>query len=676
MPVISALNANDLIVRIDQGRHFSTIKLLHGFWERLVRMETLLGAPEAERDLRAYEAPALEALRKRAAGRWPADLLLDMLRILQFRADSDKVMILVSPFGWKDGHAIEGTPIVGLAAVLRVMDRYLPPNARLYDGLVWKNSIQEGRFAEFVEAIRHRPIVIAAPEYAESFGRYAGFRELRFVPVHPTQAAWERAALLASILQAIRGLGSAGVITLIEAGGVTSSWLCSELAKASPDSFHLSLGQALNIFSPETLRGTNWFCVYGPQITATATTINGDADALWLNSSGVECTLPPTPFRREVDSHTKRDLVLERCMGHFRKSSTHPPSPSPVPFVERKPLDNPLFLDLLSLSDGENHYANFGPVSRLLEQSLTRLLTLPNEKSVILCKSGSTALQVLVGVHEYRLSRPLRWVISSFGFFSTRTGILHDAIVLDSDERAMLSLEQLADLGENEYDGVILTNVFGLATDITAYRELCHANGKLLIVDNAMALFSEARNTDKPIPDEIISFHHTKPWGMGEMGCIIVDSEHAPITRSLTNFGVGLYGPMARRHARNAKVSDYDSALVLQRLMNLPKWADRYRLQARRVHNLAVRSGLQPLGPIPQRVLMGSLPFLASTEVTKPRLINPYLVLRKYYAPLANHTPHAARLYRHIVNVPCHPDVATCPDDSIIDSLRALQGTN
>ena len=674
MPLTLPLTVDDLIARIDQGRYFWTIKLLHGFWERVVRMEALLGVPDAQADLREYNTAALEVVRKKAACQWPADVLLEMLHILQFAAEQNTALVLVSPYGWKNGQAIEGTPIVGLAPVLRAMDRYLPPDVPRYDGLLWKDSIQDGTFTALVEAIRDRPIVIAAPDYAEGFGRYAGFRNVHFVPVHPTEAAWEREALRARIGQAIRDFGTTGVITLIEAGGVTSSWLCARLAQDSPDAFHLALGQTLNLFSPAKLRSTNWFCVYGPEMLTTARSIHKDADALWPKDPKPAPPLHPTPFLREIDPRTHRDLMLDGFLADFRTAATHPVSERPVAFIEQKPLDTPLFLELLALSDRENHYANFGPVSDLLEQSIAKMLALPADRSVVLCKSASAALQVLVGVHELRLNRPMRWVISSFGFFSTRTGTLHDAIVLDCDERAMLSLDQLAALDPKDWDGAIVTNVFGLTTDLSRYHEFCRANGKSLIVDNAMALFTEARTGNQPAPDEIISFHHTKPWGMGEMGCMILGTEHASVARALTNFGVGLDGPMARRHARNAKVSDYDSALVLQRLMNLPQWADRYRLQGRRVHSLAVAAGLEPLGAIPQSALMGNLPFLASTEVPKERLGNSHLVLRKYYAPLATHTSCAERLYRRIVNIPCHPDVANCSDEAIVATLEGLQG--
>jgi dTDP-4-amino-4,6-dideoxygalactose transaminase len=72
-----------------------------------------------------------------------------------------------------------------------------------------------------------------------------------------------------------------------------------------------------------------------------------------------------------------------------------------------------------------------------------------------------------------------------------------------------------------------------------------------------------------------------------------------------------------------------------------------------------------------KRAIAMSLPFLAPDELPVRRLANPHLVLAKYYAPLADR-PNAARIYRRIVNVPSHPDVARVAEQDLLATLRRL----
>ena len=46
--------------------------------------------------------------------------------------------------------------------------------------------------------------------------------------------------------------------------------------------------------------------------------------------------------------------------------------------------------------------------------------------------------------------------------------------------------------------------------------------------------------------------------------------------------------------------------------------------------------------------------------------------LGKYYPPLANGFPNAARIFGHIVNVPCHAGMAAISKQTIVSVLRDL----
>jgi dTDP-4-amino-4,6-dideoxygalactose transaminase len=251
-------------------------------------------------------------------------------------------------------------------------------------------------------------------------------------------------------------------------------------------------------------------------------------------------------------------------------------------------------------------------------------------------------------------------------------GPLSDAAVIDCDSHGVIDLAALRALNPQDWDGVVITNPFATATSLQAVVDYARQLGKRVIVDNAAALFSPAR-TETGFPDEVISFHHTKPWGFGEGGCAIVRSADATTARALTNFGVGL-GDSAKPYAGNSKMSEFDAALILQRLVNTPNWARLYELQRRRILSIAAPLGLNSLqGASHPRVVSAHVPLLASSAISLAELENPIITLRKYYRPLAEGHARATDIFDRIVCVPCHPQVAHCPTDRLRDALARIE---
>jgi dTDP-4-amino-4,6-dideoxygalactose transaminase len=326
--------------------------------------------------------------------------------------------------------------------------------------------------------------------------------------------------------------------------------------------------------------------------------------------------------------------------------------------------------EILRLSDENGYWTNFGPVCSLLESTLARYLNLPASRAVVMCSSGTAALFTLTALKQYRAGRKLRWVVSAYGFPSTYIGPLADAAVLDCDSCAMLDIEALARLEPDAWDGVVVTNTFGLRPDVREYEEICQKTGKELIVDNA-GLFSGFARDDGAV-DEVLSFHQTKPWGMGEGGCAVLSKDDAALFRKLINPGLSL-ADEARPGTSNSKISDFCCAVLLQRLLEAPEWSAAYREQARRVLGIALDCGLQPLAPLDLSTLTPPhLPMLAVSNLAASDLINETLVLRKYYKPLSGAAPIARAVYDRIVNIPCHPDMAMLSDREIRDCLVAL----
>lgn len=325
-----------------------------------------------------------------------------------------------------------------------------------------------------------------------------------------------------------------------------------------------------------------------------------------------------------------------------------------IDFVESKSVDWAHVTSLLQRSKAANRWTNGGPVVSLLEAELTRWLR--TDQRVVACNNGSIALFALVEMHNLLAGRELKWAVSSFGFACSHQGPLRNAAVIDCDDRALLDLHQLP----ADCDGVVFTNVFGTVKDMSPIRKRAEAMGKIFICDSAGAFDCCTHG-----PNEIISLHHTKPWGFGEGGCAIVAPEHETLFRSLIAFGTN---PLERLYATNGKMSDIAAAYILQWLVGCPARVPVHQEQYARLAAAGMRLGFKPLtgdGTFPVG-LPQNLPMLAPVPITNPP------GAMKYYRPIAE-TPVAVDLYARIINLPCHGGVSEL--ESINGFFPALEKT-
>jgi dTDP-4-amino-4,6-dideoxygalactose transaminase len=370
-----------------------------------------------------------------------------------------------------------------------------------------------------------------------------------------------------------------------------------------------------------------------------------------------------TLLNGELQNLVEQSLAASRCRPSY-----------PVAFIERKVPDFTQLAEILHLSANSGCWTNFGPVASLLESTLEQHLHLSPSRAVVMCSSGTAALLALIGLKEYYAQRRLRWVVSAFGFRSSCLGPLATARVLDCDAAGMLDLETLRRLDPDSWDGAVITNVFGLKADLRDYIAFCRDQNKELIADNAGLLDGFVRDDARSTADEILSFHQTKPWGMGEGGCAILPRGQAPAFRALINGGDGLR-PDARVWASNSKISDVSCALILQRLLQAPEWSCAYQEQARRILKIALSAGLQPMAPMDLATLTPPhLAMLAPGPVAEADLANASFVMEKYFEPLSAECPTAAAVYASIVNIPCHPEMALLSDEEIRSCLDRLPG--
>ena len=344
-----------------------------------------------------------------------------------------------------------------------------------------------------------------------------------------------------------------------------------------------------------------------------------------------------------------------------------------IAFVEAKRPDYDRIRELLAPSEASGTWSNFGPVSRQLEGTVTEILALPDDRRPIACANGTVALHGLVQLYEHVAGRPLRWVVSAFTFHAQRQGPLAAAQVLDCDAQGFLDLTALAALPTESYDGIVVTNLFGTALHVDRYEELAERTGKILLFDSATCFGStyHGQPFGRLGAGELFSFHHTKPCGFGEGGCVVVPAELEDTFRSLINFG--LYkGIETGARSSNGKMSDVAAAFILDRLRYREEIRAAHLRQFRRLAGIARALGLALLVDGGQEEAFPSLvPILFPRPVGSERLSGSPLVLHKYYRPVAS-APHANALYAHVVCFPCHRGVAQVPDDELRATLAAL----
>ena len=330
-------------------------------------------------------------------------------------------------------------------------------------------------------------------------------------------------------------------------------------------------------------------------------------------------------------------------------------------YIEDKPFDMQCVATHLAESATSNHWANFGPASRRIEQEISERLNLNENLRVVMCASGTAALHGIIAVHETLAGKDLRWVTSSFGFYSAIQGPLSGADIVDCDVDGMLDIEML---NPNEFDGFIVTNTFGQADSLEKYHRYAAAHGKIMCVDAAMAFGSHNHGAN-----ECISFHHTKPWGFGEGGCAIVAAEHENLLRSIICFG-HQPGEEINRRASNGKISDVACAFGLMRLQQMDSLGPQYREQYRRIAKIGRQVGLAILSEVDEHPgIPASVPFI--TPLPLDDFKHQVLPTGRYYHPMAN-TPQAFDIYDRIVNVPCHPGMQALSDQDIKKSLEAF----
>lgn len=349
-----------------------------------------------------------------------------------------------------------------------------------------------------------------------------------------------------------------------------------------------------------------------------------------------------------------------------------------IEWIERKELDLVRLAELLETSGRANRWTNFGPCARRLEQEVSGVLGLDDRSAVVATSSGTSALNLLAAQAALESGRPLRWVASSLSFPNVGSGLTADVEFIDCDATGLLDVAALSALDPDSFDGVIVTNPFGCWLD-PAYLDavIRHARGRPrhrpVIVDNAAGM---GFGWDSGVP-VAYSLHHTKPFGFGEGGAVVVSKEHEPAVRSLINFGLQPGSRVRKRPqdqwaATNGKLSELSSAAIVARFESRRRWEPLYREQGQRVTVLARRAGLALLpGFDPMRQTTNAVPIMGSRPIGIDEILSSVIGLERPHPPIGPGAT-AALLSSHLVFVPSHSGIARLSDRELLIVLESL----
>lgn len=285
--------------------------------------------------------------------------------------------------------------------------------------------------------------------------------------------------------------------------------------------------------------------------------------------------------------------------------------------------------------------------------------------------NGGVALEAMARLHAFREGRPLRWVASAYSFQNLGRGYFSDTHFVDCDESGLISLDALCRLEVNSYDGIIVTNPFGLHLDFSRLAEFARSCGKALLIDNASGLHRETPD----LPWQAFSMHHTKPYGVGEGGLALVPRSAAEDLYEIVNYGARISDELRPHWFENGKLSDISAAFLIDRLEQLPEWGPAGVAQRERIIGIAAGLGLKPLARPQTDIPLTSMPFVAKGPIRQARVdATRYATFAKYYRPLSE-LPVVTDIFTRLVNVPCHRDMAALSDAEIAADLESCLET-
>jgi len=338
-----------------------------------------------------------------------------------------------------------------------------------------------------------------------------------------------------------------------------------------------------------------------------------------------------------------------------------------INWVNKKEINWDRVKHYMEFSIKENQFSNDGPLQKMLSDRLRSILKISSSKVVIPTCSGTAALHALVSGINNKLGVETRWATQDYTFPVSAQGVLRNSVIVDIDYNDISpDLNSLEHIKDN-INGVIVTNMFGFASEVEKFIKWSVDNDKYLIFDSATApyTFYNFLNINNFGVGSIISLHHTKPLGFGEGGVIIVDREYEADVRKSINFGYTKSIKKWSVHGSNWRMSDISAAFILQHLDNFYAIDHIHKELAKYFENRLRETRFELIKPY-DNSLISCLPIKSFKEEIDIKDVE----YKKYYEPLIGFT-NSNKLYEEIVCFPLNADMNNSDLDYIINYLKA-----
>lgn len=346
-------------------------------------------------------------------------------------------------------------------------------------------------------------------------------------------------------------------------------------------------------------------------------------------------------------------------------------------WIAKKKININTINHLLEKNIIDNQFTNYGPNVVLLEQFIKEKFKIDNNKDVIVVTNGALALQCLATSIE-NLNGNINWATQDFTFPSSAQGALKNSKIIDLDKNYEFDLSNL----DKNINGIIITNIFGNIVNIDKFETYCNKNDIKLIYDNAATpyTFYNGKNVLNYGIGTIISFHHTKPFGFGEGGAIIVNKQYSNCIRKLINFGINLNSDIyLNRNGNNFKMSEIASVYILQYLYDnfdiiINHHYKLYNYFVNKYNEFKnLKFSIYPSFHKNEIIVPSCICIICNSDKIKLKYFNLLtknnIFARKYYFPLTN-LPNSTNLFNKIICLPLNIDLNEIYIDNMFNILK------
>jgi len=341
-------------------------------------------------------------------------------------------------------------------------------------------------------------------------------------------------------------------------------------------------------------------------------------------------------------------------------------------WISKKDVDTYIVNTLMTIPLKTNQFTNGGSNVKFLEEFIKIKFKISDSKCVIVVSNGSVALHALSTGIEYYEGSKINWATQAFTFPPSAQSNLSKAKIIDIDNNGGLDITKV----DSSINGIIVTNIFGNVVDIENYKTFCRENNKFLIFDNAATAYTEYKGNNclNYGIGCTISLHHTKPFGFGEGGAIIVDKKYEKSIRCLNNFGIGLTDKYWVSEGNNNKMSEISAIYILQYLKrNVDTIINKHNELYLYFQEQMIKHKIRHFNLFPSfhdSVIVPScfcILFDNYDDRIREKLLENNIQVRKYYHPLDD-SKVANEIFDKILCIPCNIDM----DRSDIDKMFHL----